>query len=144
MLLKYKNSFFKNGIIDSNSLKKATAELVSTWDVRPPDINKALSDFSGGNQQKFVVGRELWNNPDVLLAAHPSRGVDLGAQEKIHNTLLAYSQNHKTVILISSDLDEVLFLSDRFIILNKNKIYGPFIKDQLSEKEIGVYMAGLQ
>ena len=90
------------------------------------------------------MGRELWNNPDVLLAAHPSRGVDLGAQEKIHNTLLAYSQNHKTVILISSDLDEVLFLSDRFIILNKNKIYGPFIKDQLSEKEIGVYMAGLQ
>lgn len=144
MLLKYKNSFIKNGFIDSNSLEKATMELVSTWDVRPPNVNKALSDFSGGNQQKFVVGRELWNNPDVLLAAHPSRGVDLGAQEKIHNTLLAYSQNHKTVILISSDLDEVLFLSDRFIILNKNKIYGPFTKDQLSEKEIGVYMAGLQ
>jgi simple sugar transport system ATP-binding protein len=125
-----------------NSLESAAQKLVTDWDVRPPDINKPLSDFSGGNQQKFVVGRELLANPEILLAAHPTRGVDLGAQEKIHNSLLAYAKNNKSVILVSSDLDEALFLSDRFIILNKNKIFGPFKKNQLSEQEIGLLMAG--
>lgn len=142
MLLRHKKRFLKKGLIDRNSLNSATENLVKNWDVRPPDIGKSLSELSGGNQQKFVVGREIWSDPDVLLAAHPTRGVDLGAQEKIHNSLLEYSKKEKTVILISSDLDEVLFLSDRFIILNKSKVLGPFAKNQLNEKEIGIYMAG--
>lgn len=142
MLLKHKTSFTNNNLVDETHLKSATQNLVEKWDVRPPDIQKSLSEFSGGNQQKFVVGRELWNDPDILLAAHPTRGVDLGAQEKIHMSLIDYSKNEKTVVLISSDLNEVLYLSDRFIILNKNKIIGPFTKTQLNEKEIGVYMAG--
>lgn len=141
MLLKHSTNFTKNNLIDHNELHKKTQQLVDKWDVRPSDPKKLLSEFSGGNQQKFVVGRELWDNPDVLLAAHPTRGVDLGAQEKIHAALLEYSKS-KTVILISSDLAEILYLSDRFIILNKNKIYGPFTKNQLTEKEIGLYMAG--
>ena len=142
MLLKYKRQFTNNYLIDEKGLANATLSLVEEWDVRPRDVNKSLSEFSGGNQQKFVVGRELWSEPDVLLAAHPTRGVDLGAQEKIHNALLTYSQKNKTVVLVSSDLDEVLFLADRFIIMSKNKIHGPFKKDQLSETEIGLYMAG--
>lgn len=142
MLLKHKNLFTKKGLVDEPSLMAATRQLVQQWDVRPTDIDKPLSEFSGGNQQKFVVGREVWNNPEVLLAAHPTRGVDLGAQEKIHNSLLDYSKTDRTVVLFSSDLDEILFLSDRYIILNKNKIYGPFSKNQLHEKEIGIYMAG--
>lgn len=89
-----------------------------------------------------MVGREMWNSPEVLLAAHPSRGVDLGAQEKIHTELLNYSEQEKTVILVSSDLDEILYLADRYIILSKGKIHGPFDKNQLVEKEIGLYMAG--
>jgi general nucleoside transport system ATP-binding protein len=142
MLLKHKSRFTKKGLIDQKKLKDCTKELTQQWDVRPQDINKPLSEFSGGNQQKFAVGRELWAQPDVLLAAHPTRGVDLGAQDKIHSALLAYSENKKTVVLVSSDLDEVLFLSDRFIILNKNKIYGPFKKNELSPQQIGLYMAG--
>ncbi|MEQ1722940.1 MAG: ATP-binding cassette domain-containing protein [Pseudobdellovibrio sp.] len=122
LLLKHKNLFTKNGIINLKSLESVALKLVTDWDVRPPDINKALSDFSGGNQQKFVVGRELLEDPEILLAAHPTRGVDLGAQEKIHNSMLAYAKSNKSIILVSSDLDEALFLSDRFIILNKNKI----------------------
>lgn len=142
MLLKHKDRFTKRGLLNETSLAAATTELVRQWDVRPPDIQKPLAEFSGGNQQKFIVGREMWDNPEVLLAAHPSRGVDLGAQEKIHNALLKFSESEKTVILVSSDLDEILYLSDRYIILNKGKIYGPFIKNQLNEKEIGIYMAG--
>ena len=142
VLIKYKNKFTKNLLVNFAALAKATHTLVTEWDVRPPDINKSLSEFSGGNQQKFVVGRELMSDPDVLLAAHPTRGVDLGAQENIHNALLNYSKKDKTVVLVSSDLDEVLFLADRFIVLSKNKIHGPFKKGQLSETEIGLYMAG--
>lgn len=142
MLLKHKEKFTSFGVLNVNSLANATLELVKQWDVRPPEIHKPLSEFSGGNQQKFMVGREMWNEPEVLLAAHPSRGVDLGAQEKIHAALLNYSKREKTVILVSSDLDEVLYLADRYIILSKGKIHGPFSKSQLVEKEIGLFMAG--
>lgn len=142
MLLKHKEKFTNFGVLNENSLATATLELVNRWDVRPPEIYKPLSEFSGGNQQKFMVGREMWNSPEVLLAAHPSRGVDLGAQEKIHTELLNYSEQEKTVILVSSDLDEILYLADRYIILSKGKIHGPFDKNQLVEKEIGLYMAG--
>jgi simple sugar transport system ATP-binding protein len=141
MLLKHKNEFLKNGFIFESRLHKVTEDLVTNWDVRPPDIKKSLSEFSGGNQQKFVVGRELWNHPEVLLAAHPTRGVDLGAQEKIHKSLLEFSKESKTVVLISSDLNEVLYLSDRYVILNKHKIYGPFNRGELNEQQIGLIMA---
>lgn len=142
ILLKHKNIFTQNGVINSDSLTSAAKKMVVDWDVRPQDIYKPLSDFSGGNQQKFVVARELLDQPDILLAAHPTRGVDLGAQEKIHGSLLNYAKNSKCVVLVSSDLDEALYLADRFIILNKKKIFGPFSKNQLSEQEIGLYMAG--
>lgn len=141
MLLKHKNEFLTRGIIFESRLRKVTEDLVKNWDVRPADIDKPLSEFSGGNQQKFVVGRELWNQPQVLLAAHPTRGVDLGAQEHIHHSMLEFSKQKKTVILISSDLNEVLYLSDRFVILNKNKIYGPFNRGELNEQQIGLIMA---
>lgn len=140
MLLKHKTKFENYNFIDQNKLDKETLSLIEEWDVRPPDIYKPLAEFSGGNQQKFVVGREMWGEPKILLAAHPTRGVDLGAQEKIHGSLLDYTQKNNTVVLFSSDLNEILYLSDRYVIINKNKIYGPFSKSQLSEKEIGVYM----
>jgi general nucleoside transport system ATP-binding protein len=142
MLLKHADKFTQKGLVNYAAVEKATTELVQKWDVRPStELKKPLSQFSGGNQQKFVVGRELWNNPDVLLAAHPTRGVDLGAQEMIHKSILDFSRQDKSVVLISSDLTEVLTLSDRYVILNKNKIYGPFTKNQLDEKQIGVIMA---
>ena len=142
MLLKHSSRFTQKGLVNYAAVEKATAELVQKWDVRPAsELKKPLSQFSGGNQQKFVVGRELWNNPDVLLAAHPTRGVDLGAQEMIHKSILDFSRQNKSVVLISSDLTEVLNLSDRYVILNKNKIYGPFSKNQLNEKQIGMIMA---
>jgi simple sugar transport system ATP-binding protein len=141
MLLKHKAEFIRNGFIFKSRLAKVTEDLVTNWDVRPAEITKPLSEFSGGNQQKFVVGRELWNHPEVLLAAHPTRGVDLGAQEKIHKSLLEFSKQRRTVVLVSSDLNEVLYLSDRFVILNKHKIYGPFNRGELNEQQIGLIMA---
>lgn len=141
MLLKHFPHFKRGPLIDKKRARQQTTELVQTWDVRPPDAHKKLSELSGGNQQKFVVARELWGQPDVVLAAHPTRGVDLGAQEKIHAALSSFSQKNKTVFLISSDLDEVLSLSDRFVIINKNKFHGPFTRNQITEQQIGLYMA---
>ena len=141
MLLKHKSIFIQNGLINKTKLKTETDKILTEWDVRPPEAHKPLSEFSGGNQQKFMVGRELYDKPQVLLAAHPTRGVDLGAQENIHKALMRYSREGHTVILISSDLDEVLFLSDRFIVLNKHQAYGPFRKNELNEQRIGLLMA---
>lgn len=141
MLLKHKSLFIQNGLINKAKLKTETAQILKEWDVRPQEVHKPLSEFSGGNQQKFMVGRELYDRPQVLLAAHPTRGVDLGAQENIHKALIQYSRQGHTVILISSDLDEVLFLSDRFVVLNKHQAYGPFKKNELNEQRIGLLMA---
>ena len=142
MLLKHSAAFVAKGLINDDKLQSETQDLINKWDVRPnDDLKKPLSEYSGGNQQKFVVGRELWNQPDVVLAAHPSRGVDLGAQEMIHRSLIEFSQNNKAVVLISSDLNEVLTLADRFIILNKKKVYGPFKRGELNEMQIGLIMA---
>ena len=141
MLLKHKSIFIQNGLINKAKLKIETDQILKEWDVRPPEAHKPLSEFSGGNQQKFMVGRELYDKPQVLLAAHPTRGVDLGAQENIHKALMHYSREGHTVILISSDLDEVLFLSDRFVVLNKHQVYGPFRKNELNEQRIGLLMA---
>jgi len=142
MLLKHPSVFLKNGLLQSEKLSQETQKLVKEWDVRPGEIQQNLSELSGGNQQKFVVGRELYHQPDVLLAAHPTRGVDLGAQEKIHQAFLNYAQTERTVFLISSELQEVLNLSDRYVILSKGHVLGPFERTQLNEMQIGLYMTG--
>ena len=110
--------------------------------MRPGLAEQSLNELSGGNQQKFMVGRELLGEPDALIAAHPTRGVDLGAQEFIHKALIDFSRRNRTVFLVSSDLEEVLQLSDRYVILYHNKILGPFLKNSLSELQIGLYMTG--
>lgn len=142
VLIKFPDMFFKNGLLQSSKLTDVTKKIISQWDVKPGDANMALTQLSGGNQQKFIVGRELYNQPEVLIAAHPTRGVDLGAQEQIHSAFLNYTNSGRTVVLVSSDLDEILSLSDRFVILYKNKTFGPFFKNQLTEAEIGLFMAG--
>lgn len=142
ILLKYSDLFFKFGLLQSNKLKEVTEQIIDQWNVKPGDSNLYLTQLSGGNQQKFIVGRELFSKPEMLIAAHPTRGVDLGAQEQIRSAFINYSQNGKSILLISSDLDEILSLSDRFIILYKNKVFGPFTKNQLTESEIGLYMTG--
>lgn len=144
MILRHTSAFSKYGFIQHEKVKASTEKLLTQWNVRPADVNANILSLSGGNQQKFVIGKELWHNPDFILAAHPTRGVDLGAQEQIHQSLLERRNLQKTVFLITADLDEVLKLSDRYIILYKNKIYGPFQSHELSEKDIGEYMTGIR
>jgi general nucleoside transport system ATP-binding protein len=143
ILLKHSSELQKNGLLLKQKARALTEKIIHEWDVRPGLSQQNLDELSGGNQQKFMVGRELHHSPDVLLAAHPTRGVDIGSQEMIHKALIEFSQKNKSVFLVSSDLDEILALCDRFVILYKNKAFGPFTKSQLTETEIGQYMTGL-
>jgi simple sugar transport system ATP-binding protein len=142
-LIRHRSYFARYGIVSKSSVRKEVDKIIQEWDVRPAESHKIMGSLSGGNQQKFVIGRELWHSPDVILAAHPSRGVDIGAQEKIHQALLDQKKNDRPVVLLSSDLDEVLKLSDRFVILYKGTIKGPFIKGSLDNSQISQIMNGV-
>jgi simple sugar transport system ATP-binding protein len=142
VILKHYLHLTKNGLIQKEKAVQMTQEIIKSYDVRPGRPEQSLHELSGGNQQKFIVGRELFHEPEVLMAAHPTRGVDLGAQEMIHQALIQFSQKNKTVFLVSSDLDEILNLSNRFIILYRQKIFGPFAQNSLNELQIGQYMTG--
>lgn len=142
VILRHPGSLSHKGLIEQKSARKKTEELLKKWDVRPGIPEQFLSQLSGGNQQKFAVGRELMHAPEVLIAAHPTRGVDLGAQEMIHQALIQFARAGNTVFLISSDLDEVLQLSHRFVILYHGHVHGPFERNSLTESQIGQYMTG--
>ena len=143
-LIRHREKFTRFGLVSKSSVRKEVEKIIQEWDVRPADSDKIMGALSGGNQQKFVIGRELWHNPDVILAAHPSRGVDIGAQEKIHQALLDQKKDHRAVVLLSSDLDEVLKLSDRFVILYKGAIKGPYKKGSLNNSQISQIMNGVE
>lgn len=142
-LIRHRETFTRMGLVKKTLVRQEVEKIISDWDVRPAESDMITGSFSGGNQQKFVIGRELWHNPDVILAAHPSRGVDIGAQEKIHQALLDQKKNHRAVVLLSSDLDEVLKLSDRFVILFKGAIKGPYLKGSLNSSQISQIMNGV-
>lgn len=126
---------FKN--IDSNAQK-----LVEKFDIRPTDINEKAISLSGGNQQKVIIAREISNNPDVLIAAQPTRGLDVGAIEFIHQYLVELRNENKAVLLISFELDEVMDLSDRILVIYDGKIVGEKLPQETDEFELGRLMAG--
>jgi general nucleoside transport system ATP-binding protein len=143
MLLTHSSKLSKWGFVLKNKAQKITKKLLVDWDIRPPEFNMKIENLSGGNQQKFVVAKEMLKDPHFIIAAYPTRGVDLLAQQTIYKALQnAATQHKKTVLLVSSDLDEILKLSDRYVIICKNKLYGPFFKNELTESQIGRYMAG--
>lgn len=144
-LMKYRHSLSQRwGFIKKDQVKDDVETIIKHWDVRPPEALKSAGQFSGGNQQKFVIGRELFFNPSFILAAHPTRGVDLGAQEKIHQELINRAEQKATILLVSADLDEILALSHRLIVLFKGQIFGPFQKNELSLQQISLLMNGVK
>ncbi|MFN7455490.1 MAG: ABC transporter ATP-binding protein [Pseudobdellovibrionaceae bacterium] len=135
-------SHFSNfGWINKKSLEKKTLQMMEKYDVRPlgpPDL--PFQSLSGGNQQKFVVGRELSQRPRVLIAAQPTRGVDIGAIDLIHRALLDFKNQKNTVLLISSELEELLKVSDRIFVLREGEFVAEFSRAQFDEQKIGQAM----
>ncbi len=113
------------------------------YDVRPADGTLPTSAFSGGNQQKIVLARELDRNPDLLLVGQPTRGVDIGAIEFIHRRLVALRDAGKAILLVSVELDEILALSDRILVMHDGRIVGEVPQAEATERAIGLMMAGI-
>ncbi|MBI3710050.1 MAG: ABC transporter ATP-binding protein [Proteobacteria bacterium] len=117
--------------------------LMAEFDVRPADSRLRTAHFSGGNQQKIVLAREMQHDPDVLLVGQPTRGVDIGAIEFIHRRLIELRDRGKAILLVSVELDEILALSDRILVMFEGGIVGEVPAESATEQQLGLMMAGV-
>lgn len=137
-----KEPFSRRGILDYGRIRDYGRRLVKDFDVRPADEDLRAGALSGGNQQKVIIAREISNDPDLLIAAQPTRGLDVGAIEYVHASLVAQRDRGKAVLLVSLDLDEVMNLSDRIAVIYEGRIVGLFGAEEADENELGLLMAG--
>ena len=135
---------FQSGLFMNNAaIKEGAAGKMERFDVRPPNPRLMAKNFSGGNQQKIVVAREIERDPDILLVGQPTRGVDIGAIEFIHKQIIALRDRGKAILLVSVELDEVLSLSDRIAVMFDGQIMGERLPQNTDERELGLLMAGV-
>jgi ABC-type uncharacterized transport system ATPase subunit len=132
----------RHGWMHHTALRQSAARLMQRFDVRPRDVDLPSAHFSGGNQQKLVLARELGRAPRVLLVGQPTRGVDIGAIEFIHAQLRALRDAGCALLLVSSELDEILALADRVLVMHAGRIVGERPVDACSESQLGLMMAG--
>ena len=138
----YKSQYTKGMSINFAARAKLAEELVEQFDVRTPSASTLASKLSGGNQQKVVVARELSKDAPLLIASQPTRGVDVGSIEFIHEQIVAQRDEGKAVVLISTELDEVISLADRIAVMYRGKIVG-IVPPTTSREELGKLMAGV-
>jgi len=146
MIFGYHNDalYNKNALMmDNAAIKAETVAKMERFDVRPLNPRLSAKNFSGGNQQKIVLAREIERNPDLLLVGQPTRGVDIGAIEFIHQRIVELRDAGKAVLLVSVELEEILSLSDRIIVMFDGHIMGERLPENTDEKELGLLMAGM-
>lgn len=131
-----------NVLIDASGAKSDTERIVEAYDVRTPSINVTAGSLSGGNQQKLIVGREMSHDPKLLIAAHPTRGVDVGAQAAIWDYIRDARREGLAVLLISADLDELIGLSDTIRVILRGKLSGEFNPAKVTAEDLGAAMTG--
>jgi general nucleoside transport system ATP-binding protein len=129
--------------MDNAAIREDTAKKMATFDVRPPIPTLAAKSFSGGNQQKIVVAREMEQDPELLLIGQPTRGVDIGAIEFIHKQIVALRDQGRAILLVSVELDEIMSLSDRIAVMFDGRIMGFRDPAKTNERELGLMMAGM-
>ncbi|MEJ8548326.1 ABC transporter ATP-binding protein [Brevibacillus borstelensis] len=134
--------FNKNGFLDYKAIDKHAAKLIEEFDVRTPSIYTPARALSGGNQQKAIIAREVNKDPDLLIAAQPTRGLDVGAIEFIHRRLIEQRDKGKAVLLLSLELDEILNVSDRIAVIYEGQIVGIVDAKETDEQELGLMMSG--
>ena len=144
VLEKYRTpEFGKLGMLDGAKMHEYTEQLIADYDVRPADCaDKTAGGLSGGNQQKVIIAREVSNDPDVLIAVQPTRGLDVGAIEYVHKALVAERDRGTAILLISLELDEVMSVSDTIDVIYDGRITGTFKQGEVDENKIGLLMAG--
>jgi len=134
--------FARRGVRDARAVRQRAEELVARFDVRTASVEEPSSALSGGNQQKLVVARELSQGARLVVAAQPTRGVDVGAIEFIHRRLLAERDRGVAVLLVSAELDEVLALSDRVAVMRDGVIVAVLDAADATRRQVGLLMAG--
>jgi simple sugar transport system ATP-binding protein len=144
MLVDYqKPPFVRRGLLNRSKIVERCSELVANYRVKTPDIDTATRSLSGGNIQKVVIAREFSSDATAFVVAQPTRGVDIGAAEYIHERLLEQRENGAAILLISEDLDEVMQLSDRIIVLLEGEIMGEVARADFDVASIGLLMSGV-
>jgi general nucleoside transport system ATP-binding protein len=133
----------KGPFLSVNAAKARAEKLVQSYDVRGGGIYATAGSLSGGNQQKIQVARELDRDAKLVIAEQPSQGVDIGAIESIHKILVAMRDRGKAVLVVSADLDEIMALSDRIVVMYRGRIVADLKTAQTSYEEVGRYMGGL-
>jgi ABC-type uncharacterized transport system ATPase subunit len=137
-----KDKFKKGMFINIKKAEEFTLNNVKEFSIMISSIHQEIEGLSGGNQQKVILSRELSQEPEVILAAQPTRGLDIGAMEFVHRQLLQKRQEGKAILLISADLEEVLSLSDRIGVIFDGEIVAEFAPEEKTLEDIGVYMLG--
>jgi len=130
------------GIMKPKQIAAMAKSRIKDYDIRTPSEKVLASNLSGGNQQKVVIARELGRNPELLVAAQPTRGLDVGAIEFVHSQILAERAAGKAVLLISLELEEVLSLADRILVMFEGRIVREFAGDEVDAETLGYYMTG--
>ena len=135
--------FQKGGFIKFDAVREYSDKLIEQYDVRSGQGSVTIArSMSGGNQQKAIVAREIDKEPELLVAVQPTRGLDVGAIEYIHKQLVAQRDENKAVLLVSLELDEVMNVSDRILVMYEGEIVGEFDPKNVTVEELGLYMAG--
>ena len=133
---------FSRGWLRMGAIREHAKKLVERYDIRAPSMEIKVRNLSGGNQQKLIVAREVQQDPQLLIAAQPTRGVDVGSVEFIHRQLVDLRSRGKAILLVSADLEEILGLSDTIAVMFRGKIVGQFEAGQANEKALGLLMMG--
>ena len=135
----------KTGMIQKSKIKEFCKNQIVEFNVKTKDENQSIGSLSGGNIQKVIVAREFKANSDLLILNQPTRGVDVGAISFIHSKILEMRSDNKAILLVSADLNELISLSDRIIVMHKGKIAGILSNaPKVTEQELGLYMLGLK
>jgi len=136
-------AYQRGPFMDNATIIEDAKGKIERFDVRPPNPKLTAKNFSGGNQQKLVLAREMERDPDLLLIGQPTRGVDIGAIEFIHQQIIALRDAGKAILLVSVELEEILSLSDRIAVMFDGQIMGERLPSETDEKELGMLMAGM-
>ncbi len=139
----FEKQFQQYGIIKKEQIRKYAEKLIEEFDIRSAEgpANRTR-EMSGGNQQKVIIARELDRNKPLIIAVQPTRGLDIGAIESVHKSLIKKRDEGKAVLLVSLELDEVMSISDRIIVMHEGEITGTFYPDKVTATELGLYMSG--
>ncbi|MCZ8532725.1 ABC transporter ATP-binding protein [Psychrobacillus psychrodurans] len=138
----YQDPISKNGIMNYSKVSELAQKIINDFDVRTQGEHTPARALSGGNQQKAIIGREVIRDPELLIAALPTRGLDVGAIEFIHQRLIEQRDKGKAVLLLSFELDEVMNVSDRIAVIYDGQIVDTLLPKETSEQELGLLMAG--